>query len=42
MKLYAENLCEGEKSTHFQNIRAHNLETCGGFRKKNAAMLETS
>ena len=42
MKLYAENLREGEKSTHFQNIRAHNLETCGGFRKENATMLETS
>ena len=42
MKLSAESFREGEKSTHFQNKRAHNLETCEGVRKKNTTMLETS
>ena len=27
MELYAKNLREGEKSIHFQNKKAHNLET---------------
>ena len=35
MKLYAENLCEGQK---YQYI----FKTKGGIRKKNAKLLETS
>ena len=27
---------------HFQNKRAHNLETLGGIHKKNASLLENS
>ena len=42
MELYAENLCQGEKSIHFENKRAHNLETLEGIHKKNAKPLETS
>ena len=42
MKLYAENHREGEKSMHFQNKRAYNLEILGGIHKKNATLLETS
>ena len=42
MKLYAENLREGQKKLiHFQNKRDHNLETLGGVYKKNATLLET-
>ena len=33
---------KGRKSIHFQNKRAHNLETLGGIHKKNATLLETS
>ena len=29
-------------SIHFQNKRAHNLETLGGIHKKNATLFETS
>ena len=42
MKLYAENLHEGKKSVHFQNKRAHNLETLAGIHKQNDTLLETS
>ena len=43
MKLYAENHLEGQKkSIHFQNQRAHNLETFVGIHKKNSTLLETS
>ena len=43
MKLYAENPRGGQKkSIHFQNKRAHNLETLRGIHKKNATLLETS
>ena len=42
MELYAEKLCQGEKSIHFVNKRAHNLETLEGIHKKNAKPLETS
>ena len=42
MKLYAENLCGGRKSIHFQNKKAHDLETIGGIHKKNATLSETS
>ena len=43
MKLYAENLREGQKkSMHFQNKRTPNLEFLGGIHKKNATLLETS
>ena len=33
---------KGKKSIHFQNKRAHKLETLGGIHKKNATLLETS
>ena len=33
---------KGEESIHFQNKRAHNLETLGGIHKKNTTLLETS
>ena len=42
MKLHAESLREGEKSIHFQNKMAHNIETLGNFHKKNVTLLETS
>ena len=42
MELYAENLCQEKKSIHFENKRAHNLETLEGIHKKNAALLKTS
>ena len=41
MKLYAENLREGEK-IHFQNKRDHDLETLGGIHKKNVTLLGIS
>ena len=40
MKLYAENLREGEKNNTFSV--AHNLETLGGTHRKNATLLEAS
>ena len=41
MKLYAENPRGGQKkSIHFQNKRAHNLETLRGIQKKNATLLK--
>ena len=33
---------EDKKLIHFQNKRAHNLETIGGIHKKNAILSETS
>ena len=42
MKLYAENLREGEKSIYFQNKRAYNLEILGGIYKKNTTLSGTS
>ena len=43
MKLYAENLREGQKIIiHFQKKRAHNLETLGGIYKENSTPLKTS
>ena len=42
MKLYVENLREGQKNQHIFKTRTHNLETLGSFHKKNARLLETS
>ena len=39
LKWYAEDL--REKTIHFQNKRAHNLETLGSTHKKNPTLLET-
>ena len=41
MKLYAENLCEGQKYQYIFKTKG-NLETLGGIHKKNATLLETS
>ena len=32
---------KGKESIHFQNKRAHNLETLGGIHKENATLLLT-
>ena len=42
MKLYAENLREGEKYQYIFKTRTHNLETLASIPKKNATLLETS
>ena len=42
MKLYAENLREGQKSQDILKTRTHNLETLASIHKKNATLLETS
>ena len=42
MKLYVENLREGQKNQHIFKTRTPKLETLGSFHKKNAGLLETS
>ena len=42
MKLYAENLREGQKNQYIFKTRTHNLETLASIHKKNATLLETS
>ena len=42
MKLYAENLREGQKYQYIFKTRTHNLETLASILKKNATLLETS
>ena len=42
MKLYAENLREGQKSQYIFKTRTHYLETLASIHKTNATLLETS
>ena len=42
MKLYAENLREGQKKQYILKTRTHNLETLASIYRKNATLLGTS
>ena len=42
MKLYAENLLEGQKNQYIFKTRTHNLETLASIYKKSATPLQTS
>ena len=42
MKLYTENLHEGQKNQYIFKTRTHNLETLASIHKKNVTLLESS
>ena len=42
MKLYAENLREGQKNQYIFKTRTYNLETLASIYKKNATLLANS